>query len=1372
MTGIRRFKIVIISALVLAAILFVACFSVSYAQWSGGDASAEVSGNIGQFYVEYPAASTSGETPDESTYYAVMQNGSTAYYYPMTKGYNNGNIQYALNGLRLAAGENIAFYKGSTKIVETIGDDNSGWCGTITDGVFTAKCDALYNFYLKLNNTTGAHTNLTLYADNTYYNRLEIEYRGGTLRLALSEWTLNAYVWRGSSHFDGSGFSAIDNWPGVVVQGAGNSSSESNITYFDFSGVAEDTATAKLSVIFNMKADTTTYQTGTIVFSEFAANYADGELHYIELVKGTTTAPGSTTNKLLTLKESIHLQPPCITVTVSGGDGSEDMEVRSFIGATTAENGYAYSNNVCISRRNGDGASDNSIAFVIFSVEAEDGTDLSAVDVESITLTRKKTNADGSLAGGDADFSPRLYGLEGVRKLSDINHVVQNGSTSNNQVAEYYENGVYCILFFADGGEQYFAMELTIKTVQPAKFRLTATASNTNHWQRYEPGYGEPWGYYLGGRINNVELWDPRRTTKMQVNNDTSTVDPDDESTYSEAVFDKDKVKYPKGYVDISLTVNLTEGSIVKQMMIGSTGKREGSKTIWITPTEIQRFPQDLFDAGNIYDKELNLIIPKTGEYTFRYVGHIVKPEDATTGRYINLKTGAIEKTPVEGSNAWLANYNLIIDKLYISLDTAESKVNVTFDPNGGTLANESDAVQTSGFGRTLKRPADPIPPESFMTFDGWYIDAECTTAYDFDMPIESTEDFTLYAKYDTAGYHAVKYDYNYDNAPSGATEYIADGGKATRPVDPTRPDEYWSWDGGGMAVFYVFGGWYTDAECTEFWNYETDTVSQAMTLYAKWHFKHELADNWYVVSNGSLVKMTYSGVPEDTLYKDEYKINVELKKGMELRFFADGSVPSYVCENSDVIQKNNGESFAIALVDGLYTLYFKATEDRSQAVLTAVPFTTAVTVTFDLDGGSMSNGEESSQIISSGEKAVKPSDPTHGASFGNYTVFLGWYADAEKTTPFDFDSAISANTTVYAKWANEANGWSVRRNDEPDLVHLDNVADDADVKAIVGEHGVVGGATMTLAAGDRIYLYAGNATCQLLTVTANSGAGVVGEAANAEFVTVSTAGEYMLLFAGSDLYIAAQVTFDANSGTLTDSALRIVAVNGTVAQPADPTRAGYAFDGWYVNGATSAFDFTEPIVCNTVLTATWVRTYTVTFDLNGAIGSVESQTIRVGGNAVKPDVDPTRSGYTFNGWYSDKNGAKVYDFDSPVGADITLYAKWYHSTVQNDTFYVMGSINSWTTTAKFELVPHESDYHTEEYAIFGLTLSVGDEFKIAKKVASGLDWYWIKNSSATIISGNESAAGDANFKVKVAGTYNIFVYPNNGTWEIFMEAV
>lgn len=61
-----------------------------------------------------------------------------------------------------------------------------------------------------------------------------------------------------------------------------------------------------------------------------------------------------------------------------------------------------------------------------------------------------------------------------------------------------------------------------------------------------------------------------------------------------------------------------------------------------------------------------------------------------------------------------------------------------------------------------------------------------------------------------------------------------------------------------------------------------------------------------------------------------------------------------------------------------------------------------------------------------------------------------------------------------------------------------------------------------------------------------------------------------------------------------------------------------------------------------------------VTFNSNGGT-AVAPQTIAKGGKATKP-ANPTMDGYTFVNWYLD---GKVYDFNTLVNEDITLYAQW-----------------------------------------------------------------------------------------------------------------
>ncbi len=149
-------------------------------------------------------------------------------------------------------------------------------------------------------------------------------------------------------------------------------------------------------------------------------------------------------------------------------------------------------------------------------------------------------------------------------------------------------------------------------------------------------------------------------------------------------------------------------------------------------------------------------------------------------------------------------------------------------------------------------------------------------------------------------------------------------------------------------------------------------------------------------------------------------------------------------------------------------------------------------------------------------------------------------------------------------------------------------------------------------------------------------------------------------------------VEFNSNEGSSVDwQALR----SGEKAtQPDAPTRAGYEFLGWYTKDGTESgdwgdqFNFESEITQNTTLYAKWEKGALVTFDLNGGSkpsGFVATQTVKKGEHVTAPAKNPTRTGWTFEGWWT-QNGTdtgewgKQFDFDEDtVSEDTTLYAKW-----------------------------------------------------------------------------------------------------------------
>ena len=157
--------------------------------------------------------------------------------------------------------------------------------------------------------------------------------------------------------------------------------------------------------------------------------------------------------------------------------------------------------------------------------------------------------------------------------------------------------------------------------------------------------------------------------------------------------------------------------------------------------------------------------------------------------------------------------------------------------------------------------------------------------------------------------------------------------------------------------------------------------------------------------------------------------------------------------------------------------------------------------------------------------------------------------------------------------------------------------------------------------------------------------------------------GETITLTQDADFYaeyIAAtfKVSFSTGEDTISveDQAVTYPAV---VIRPKDPTRRGYTFGGWYTDEAcTNAYDFSQLVTKDMILYAKWtINTYTVTFDsLEGSPVDVETADYET---AVTKPEDPTKTGYTFGGWYTDEACTKAYDFATPVTGDRILYAKW-----------------------------------------------------------------------------------------------------------------
>ena len=151
------------------------------------------------------------------------------------------------------------------------------------------------------------------------------------------------------------------------------------------------------------------------------------------------------------------------------------------------------------------------------------------------------------------------------------------------------------------------------------------------------------------------------------------------------------------------------------------------------------------------------------------------------------------------------------------------------------------------------------------------------------------------------------------------------------------------------------------------------------------------------------------------------------------------------------------------------------------------------------------------------------------------------------------------------------------------------------------------------------------------------------------------------------------KVTWKANEGNWSGStADKVVTYNygATITEQAVPTRVGYEFAEW-----SPAFVANTTMPDNDLTyTAQWTaKTYTVTLDANGGTDGTTS-VIATYGQAMPSATMPTRTGYTFNGYFDATSGGTKY-----YNANGTSARTW--NKTSNTTLYAQWTINRYTIT-------------------------------------------------------------------------------------------
>ena len=430
---------------------------------------------------------------------------------------------------------------------------------------------------------------------------------------------------------------------------------------------------------------------------------------------------------------------------------------------------------------------------------------------------------------------------------------------------------------------------------------------------------------------------------------------------------------------------------------------------------------------------------------------------------------------------------------------------------------------------------------------------------------------------------------------------------------------------------------------------------------------------------------------------------------------------------------------YSITVIDLTYNNYVLYSDNITTTEEEVIPPLTTYTVTFVTNGGT----EIPSQTVNEGDKVSKPTDPTR-----EYYTFEGWYSDSDLTQEYDFNTPVTSDISIYAKWEivtfnvefvtnggtevpsqTVEYGATVEKPDDP-------TKENYTFKGWFSDSGLTEKYDFASPVTSDLILYADWEEVVPTTILfdANGGEGEqepgyadIGEEFILPECTFTAPAGYAFdcwqLSGTEDKYNPGEGYLVESQGPLTflavwGEAATIEFYPGIGAQ-GNVTSIKYVigkeytipngeefftapenkeFDYWFDDMYSEQRHAGDIITIEDTyysFTGHWKYldglTFTVTFETNGG-SEVESQVVNAGTNATKPD-DPTKDDCIFEGWYSNSELTNSYNFITPVTEDITLYAKW------STTYSVSGE--------GFNGFPNSTVDYATESEINGVTLQV-----------------------------------------------------------------
>ena len=261
-------------------------------------------------------------------------------------------------------------------------------------------------------------------------------------------------------------------------------------------------------------------------------------------------------------------------------------------------------------------------------------------------------------------------------------------------------------------------------------------------------------------------------------------------------------------------------------------------------------------------------------------------------------------------------------------------------------------------------------------------------------------------------------------------------------------------------------------------------------------------------------------------------------------------------------------------------------------------------------------------------------------------------------------------------------------------------------------------------------------------------------------------------------------VTFDANDGEFDDPAaleqqelsfgsgsLIPVDQDGNPDGLPDLTYTDHTFDGWYKDeGCTEPWGFvTDKVEGDITLFAKWTAStkyYDVTYDGKGATSGIPANSSKAAGSTFNIGGEPTRSGYTFDGWKSSDDG-KTYD----AGTEYTM-------PENNVTFTALWSKNGGGGGSTKYKVTYDANGGKGQHVTSGMSSGTSHKILTVGKTSITNSGYrfigWSKTPTGNVVyDPGDSITVNKNIRlyaqwedVDLEDAYTIVYSPNGGDGE------